>query len=220
MLEQLMQAAEHLFLEKGVAGTSVNDLAQAIGVTRTALYHYISGKEELLEHLVRGFSLETAEQLRGIAGSTQRSAATRLRECIIAMTVRVAKNPQRFRLLLTSEYAFPQELARQHLAARRQTFHTLSGLVKQAIAEGTCRPIDPELAALTLAGVSNWVAFWFPRRNSADLTAERVAEYLADIALRGIMNPRSIEGEAGIPHALTLLREDVQRLEQLLNTDK
>src|SRR5699024_7745720 len=140
--------------------------------------------------------------------------------CIIAMAVRVAKSPRRFRLLLTSEFAFPSPLAEQHLAARRQTFHILSGLVKEAITDGTCRPIDPDLAALTLAGVANWIAFWFPRHNAAELTPTGVAEYLADIALSGLLNPRAREGQTGIPQALTLLREDVQRLEQLLNTSK
>lgn len=218
VLEQLMQAAERLFVQKGVGGTSVNELAQAIGVTRTGLYHYISGKEELLEYLVRGFSMETADQVQEIADNKDENAAARLRECVVAMAIRVAKNPQRFRLLLVCEGAFPDELAKQHRAARRRTFHTLSGLITQAVEEGICRPIDPELGALTLAGVANWVAFWFPLRHSTNQTPEHVAQYLADIALEGLFNSRAADGEAGIPQALRLLHEDVHRLEQLFNS--
>lgn len=210
-----MQAAEQLFVRQGVAGTSLQELADAVGLTRTGIYHYISGKDELLELLVRGFTLETAEQLQRLADETDRGAALRLREGVVAMATRVATHPQRFRLLLTSEEAFPEPLAKQHRKARRETLDALSALVSQAIGEGTCRPVDPELAAFSLAGVANWVAFWFPKQRSS-ASPQGIGEQLADIALGGIFSARAVDPAAGVPQALALLKEDVQRLEHML----
>ena len=215
VLEQLMQAAERLFGRQGVAGTSLQELADAVGLTRTGIYHYISGKDELLEHLVRGFTLEAAEQLQRLVAETDRSAMQRLREGVVAMATRVATHPQRFRLLLTSEEAFPEPLAKQHRKARRTTLESLSALVSQAIGEGTCRPVDPELAAFALAGVANWVAFWYPRQGST-ASAEDVAEQISDIALNGLVSGRGSGAENAIPQALAFLKEDVERLEHLL----
>jgi hypothetical protein len=80
------------------------------------------------------------------------------------------------------------------------------------------KPVDPELTAFALAGVSNWVAFWYPRTDSQDSPHE-VAEALADIALGGIANTRGeATGDNAVPHALSLLREDVARLEHLIGT--
>lgn len=210
-----MQAAERLFARQGVAGTSLQELADAVGLTRTGIYHYISGKDELLEHLVRGFTLETAEQLQALAAEADRGAADRLRDGVIAMATRVAAHPQRFRLLLTSEEAFPEPLAKQHRKARRATLDAMSSLVSQAIGEGSARPVDPELAAFSLVGVANWVAFWFPRQHST-ASPESVAAELADVALGGVLTGRGSASENAIPQALAFLKEDVQRLEHLL----
>jgi len=98
---QLMEAAERLFVQQGVAGTSLQDLADAIGLTRTSVYHYVRNKDEMLEALVRDFTLETAEDLRRLAADTGSPAIDRLREAIRNTAFKVAQNPRRFRLILT-----------------------------------------------------------------------------------------------------------------------
>jgi AcrR family transcriptional regulator len=69
VMGQLMEAAERLFAQHGVAGTTLQDLADAVGLTRTGVYHYVKGKDEMLEVLIRGFTVETAEDLRRLAAS-------------------------------------------------------------------------------------------------------------------------------------------------------
>jgi AcrR family transcriptional regulator len=216
VLEQLMVAAETLFARQGVGGTSLQELAEAVGLTRTGIYHYVKGKDELLEYLVRGFTLVTAKEVQALAADTSRPALPRLRDAVIAMAVRVAEHPQRFRLLLTSEEAFPPGLAKQHRQARRTTFAALSSLVAQGIADGSANPVDADVTAFALAGVANWVAFWYPHTGD-ERSPREIAETLADIALGGIADTRGqVAGDAAVPHALSLLREDVTRLEHLL----
>src|SRR4051812_22383723 len=82
VMGQLMEAAERLFAQKGVAGTSIQDLADAVGLTRTGIYHYVKGKDQMLEELVRGFTVETAEDLRRLADATNAPAYERLREAV------------------------------------------------------------------------------------------------------------------------------------------
>ena len=219
VLEQLMDAAETLFVRQGVAGTSLQELAEAVGLTRTGVYHYVSGKEELLEHLVRGFSLAAANEIQALADDVDRDAGVRLREAAIAMAARVAAHPQRFRLLLTSEEAFPPNLARQHRRARRKTLAAMSSLVSQGIKDGSIKPVDPELTAFALAGVANWVAFWYPRHEpAAQQTPQQVATALTDIALNGILTgAKEPSGEHAVSQAMAVLHEDLQRLQHLLD---
>ncbi|MDT5198708.1 MAG: hypothetical protein QOH34_230 [Mycobacterium sp.] len=217
VMGQLMEAAERLFAEKGFAGTSLQELADAVGLTRTGIYHYISGKDALLEELVRGFTVETAQELRSLASASGRPAVDRLREGVYDMAVRVARHPQRFRLLLNSEGGLTDTVGKQYRKARRDTLTSLHTLVSASIDEGDCRPVDPELAAFALAGVSNWVAFWYPRRDgAASQTPDAVARQLADIALGGLLSRRT-DDSGGVAHALDLLREDVARLDHLLS---
>lgn len=212
-----MEAAEQLFARQGVAGTSLQELAEAIGLTRTGIYHYIRGKEELLEILVRGFTLHTAQDMQRLAKPDSRPAIDRLREGVTDMALTVARNPQRFRLLLTSEGALPEPLAEQHLQARRQTLLSLTDLVSQAVKEGSCRPVDAELAAFSLLGVANWIAFWYPRHSGAgSATPELLVTGMVDIALGGLVAKRAPSGSDSVPYVVGLLREDLDRLESML----
>ncbi|WP_297835931.1 TetR/AcrR family transcriptional regulator, partial [Pseudomonas sp.] len=126
VMNQLMEAAERLFAQKGVAGTSLQELAEAVGLTRTGIYHYVKGKDEMLETLVRGFTLETARDLERLTSADTGTAIERLREGVTNMACKVAQHPQRFRLLLTSEGAFPEALAKQYRTARKRTLAALT----------------------------------------------------------------------------------------------
>jgi AcrR family transcriptional regulator len=217
---QLMEAAERLFARQGFAGTSLQELADAVGLTRTGVYHYFNGKEEMLAALVRGFTVETADDVRRLADSRGALPFERLSEAVTNMIERVALHPQRFRLLLTSESAFPEALAAQYLKARRDTLRALTGLVSQCISAGTCRPVDPELAAFSLLGASNWVAFWYPRRDGiGSKTPRELAQSLADVALGGLLDKRAADGHDGVQHVLGLLREDLDRLNHMLKPE-
>jgi AcrR family transcriptional regulator len=217
VIDQLMVAAERLFARQGVAGTSLQQLADEVGLTRTGIYHYVRGKDELLETLVRGFTLETARDLETLRADTDRPALERLREGVMHMARRVAEHPQRFRVLLTSEGAFPEAIAKQHRRARRRTLAALTDLISGAIREGSCRPVEPQLAAFSLLGVANWVAFWYPRAEGvAALVPEEVAERLTDIALEGLIVERAAKDGDGVSHVISLLREDLSRLERMI----
>jgi AcrR family transcriptional regulator len=220
VMNRLMEAAEQLFARKGVAGTSLQELAEAVGLTRTGIYHYIRNKDELLDTLVKGFTLPTSQDVQRLAQPDSRPAIDRLREAVTNMALIVALHPQRFRLLLTSEGALPEPLAEQHLQARRQTLASLKDLISQAIKEGSCRPVDAELAAFSLLGVSNWVAFWYPRHSGAGAaTPELLAAGLTDIALGGLVAKRAPSGTEGIPYMVGLLREDLDRLETMIKSE-
>lgn len=216
ILDQLLDAAEGLFARQGVAGTSLSELADAIGLTRTGVYHYVKGKDELLEHLVRGFTLETADKLTDLAGEVSRPADVRLREGVSSMAKRIAEHPRRFRLLLTSEDSFPEAIAKQHRAARRATLDAMITLIDQVKAEGGARPVDTRLAAFALLGVTNWMAFWYQADQVGDRTPQQVADLLTSIALDGVFSQRadSVDSLKGV---VALLHEDVDRLSQFVD---
>ena len=70
--DQIKNAAAGMFLANGIANTSLGDIATALGVTRTALYHYYKSKDELLVALIR----ECAADARHILDAHRRPAAT------------------------------------------------------------------------------------------------------------------------------------------------
>jgi AcrR family transcriptional regulator len=217
VIEQLMEAAEHLFARKGVAGTSLQELAAAIGLTRTSLYHYVRNKDEMLAMLVEGFTFETADDMRRLADDVDRPAVDRLREGIGSLVRRVAENPRRFRLILTSESQFPEDLGKRYRKARRETSGAVVDLVAQGIREGSLRTTDPEMAAFGLIGAANWVAFWYPRPSGpGSRSPEVIAAEIADNVVKGLSVDGGRQGGTDVGQVVGQLEEDLGRLKHLL----
>jgi len=73
---EILTAAARIFREKGYHGTSVQDIAEAVGLLKGSLYHYIRSKEQLLARLFEGALEDTIRDLESIAhrreGATER----------------------------------------------------------------------------------------------------------------------------------------------------
>jgi AcrR family transcriptional regulator len=63
----LIMVARHLFAERGYAGTATEEIVQAAGVTRGALYHHFRDKQDLFEAVYRDLQDELRERIRGAA---------------------------------------------------------------------------------------------------------------------------------------------------------
>jgi len=216
--QEILERAAALFAERGFSDTSLQDVAQALQISRTALYHYVGGKDELLETLVRGLTLETEQSLAQIAADDALDPVAKLSAALRSMATRIANNPARFRLLLVSEGSLPEPLVGEHRQSRRRILRHLQGIVHAGIEAGRFRSVDERVAALGLLGMCNWVAFWYVPGRPRSATAEQVADELAALGVASlrVADDRAPTGEAGVRHAVALLREDVDYLQRML----
>jgi AcrR family transcriptional regulator len=217
---RILEEAAALFAERGVSGTSLQEVADALDISRTALYHYIGGKEELLETLVSGLSRTTADNLEKIAADRKLEPPEKLQAAIRDMVVRIANNPARFRLLLLSEGTLPDALASEHRKARRRSLDALLKIIREAIGSGALRPVEEHVAAFSVLGMCNWVAWWYRSDRENGLGPDQIADALAEIGLEGLRSPKDRGAPAGadaIGHAIHLLRQDLGFLEQTLD---
>ncbi len=159
---QMYEQAARLFAERGFAGTSLQDIADAMGITRPALYYYVKSKDDLLAKLVTEITEGPAADMRAVAERTDLDPVGKLRAIARLIAVRQASQPVRFRLLVLSEAELPDELARAHERGRRAVLKTLSEVIDGGVVSGQFRPVDPRVAALGVLGLCNWVAWWIP----------------------------------------------------------
>lgn len=212
---QILERAAALFAERGFANTSLQEVADALEISRPALYHYIRSKDDLLAALVHGITQQTAASLGKIAGEHELDPLQKLDRAIRDMVRRIAENPARFRLLVASEEMLPAPLAAEHREARRLALHHLSDIVHSGIDAGQLRPADPAIAAFAILGMCNWVAQWYSAEREGAPPPERVADELAAIGIAGL----SAEGSAtvagaGVAGAFARLRQDIDDLER------
>lgn len=215
MENQIFEQATRLFGERGFAGTSLQDVADAMGMSRPALYYYVKSKDELLAKLVTEITEGPAAEMRSVADRTDLDSVGKLRAIARLIVVRRATQPARFRLLIHSEAELPAELAAAHESGRKAVLTTLTAVVDDGIVAGQLRPVDPRVAALAILGQCNWVAWWFhpDGRDSVD----GIADQLADMAVAALRRQDAADFDAQGPVAVVAsLRQNLDHLERLL----
>lgn len=214
--KQIMQHATALFAKKGFAGTSLQDIADAMGLTRPALYHYVANKDELLARLVTEITEEPAVILAGINKRTDLGPVDKLHAMAEAIALHQAAAPDRFRLLIRSEAELPEHLSKTYEQSRRRVLKEFISVLRAGIDAGSFRPVDPRIASLGIIGMLNWMAWWYQPDTEAN--AKSVANQLADMAIQSVLQ----EGDTGQfvdgpARAISLLRQNIDYLEQQLN---
>jgi AcrR family transcriptional regulator len=171
--DAVLTAAVRLFNERGYDATSMFDIAESLGITKSSVYHHISGKEQLLQMAMdRALDglFDVAEEVRNL----DMPALDRL-ERLIRRSVLVLAD--RFEFVTVLLRVRGNTAVEQHaLARRRELDAVVTELVKQAQAEGDVRPdVEPATAARLLLGMVNSLTEWYkPRPGGADAIADAV----------------------------------------------
>ncbi len=184
-LEGLLAVSVDVFTRKGYDGTTMEDLSERLGISKSAIYHHVSGKGELLElALSRGLD-ELEAAARRSATLENVSPIDRL-EYLLRESVRVLMAQKPFvTLLLRVRGNTPVE--RAALERRRAFDRYVADLVREAAQDGSVRPgFDPGVAARLLFGMVNSLVEWV-RPQPGDLDgADRLADMLCMLAFDGL----------------------------------
>jgi AcrR family transcriptional regulator len=179
-LESLLGVAVEVFNERGYDGTSMEDLSRRLGIAKSAIYHHVQRKEQLLQ-LALDRALGGLGAVVARARALDGTAMARL-ELLVHGSVEVLERELPYVTLLLRVRG-NTEVERSALERRRQFDRYAASLVRQAERDGDIRPdIDPAVTARLLFGMVNSVAEWYrPGHGGAD-----VASALSAIAFDGL----------------------------------
>jgi AcrR family transcriptional regulator len=213
--EQMIDIAAQLFDSKGYANTSINDIARAIGLGRSAVYHYFRNKEEILAALVESEALTPSHRLMELAGQHDLTPAERLRRAIVDGINRRLSSGSRFILLARLEAQIPEELGPLYNKGRRDIYDFYVKCIVDGIAAGEFREVDAKVAAFAVIGMANWTSRWYSP--SGPRTPVEIGEIIADMALHSLTaRDGVVTNDNGVRNALKGLREQVDWLERNL----
>ncbi|MFF0270675.1 TetR/AcrR family transcriptional regulator [Kribbella sp. NPDC004536] len=213
---RIIMEATRLFAERGFAGTSLKDIAEATGLTRPALYHYVRSKEDILAKLVTELAELPAQALRAVNAEKKLTPPQRLRQMAFAVALLQATGPAKFQLLIRSEADLPPDLVKRYAESRRKVLREFVGVIDAGIAAGVFRAVDPRIAALSIIGQCNWVAWW--HHDGTPEENERVADQLADLAVASVLAADDVHAEDNPRRrALARLRRELDYLEQVID---
>jgi AcrR family transcriptional regulator len=181
-LESLLDVAVATFNERGYDATSMEELATRLGVTKSAIYHHVPGKVELLR-LALDRALDALFAVTEEPGATSGPAIERL-EHVVRGSVRVLAAELPFvTLLLRVRGNSPVEQAA--LQRRRRFDRVVTDLVRAAEEEGDVRPdVDPAVTSRLLFGTVNSLTEWY--RPDGGQSADDLADALVVTTFQGL----------------------------------
>lgn len=181
-LDSLLDIAVAVFNERGYDATSMDELAARLGITKSAIYHHVSSKVELLR-LALDRALDALFAVTAEPGATSGPAIDRL-EHVVRGSVRVLTEQLPFvTLLLRVRGNSPVEEAA--LRRRREFDRIVTDLVRAAEEEGDVRPdVDPAVTSRLLFGTVNSLTEWY--RPDGGLSADDLADALVATTFQGL----------------------------------
>lgn len=181
---EILRAGARVFREQGYANTSLLDVAEAVGISRSTLYYYIGTKEDLLAEILEAPLVDMTRGMQALA-ALDLPAAERLRQAILLQM-------RAFEEYFPEMFVFLAE--RLHIGRRttvirsnaREYGEALVGIIEAGQRTGEFRrDLDPQVAMLGILGMANWTHRWY--QPAGRLTLTQIGEQFAAMILQGLV---------------------------------
>jgi TetR/AcrR family transcriptional regulator, cholesterol catabolism regulator len=185
--DELASTAARLFAERGYHGTSMGDLAEAMGVQKASLYSLTPSKQDLLYRAMREGADAFHAGLDAIPDDVPAIERIRL---ALRSHLRVVAEQLDVATVFTREWRYLEGAQRDEILAERRRYEErLRGLFQEGVETGELRSdLDVGATALLVLSAANWAYTWLtPGRDTGEL-ADRFTAILVD-GIRGYATP-------------------------------
>ena len=170
----ILRAAARVFRRRGIAAAGMREIAEQAGLSPGNLYHYFSGKDEILLFCQE----RTLERMLAAVDAARGTATERLRAVLRAHVHCMLDELEGATAHLDVE-ALPQKLRAAMIEKRDAYERAVRGIVAEAMPRG-----DAALVTRAMLGAVNWTARWY--RPDGTQGPEEIAETLSDYLVKGL----------------------------------
>ena len=185
--EAFLLAATRLINERGYRGASVQRIASELNVTKGSFYHHLDAKDELVAACYQR-SFDTIAEAQADADAAGGSHWQRLAST--AATLLDVQFSERGPLLRTTAlHGLPPRVRTAMVNRSNRIARRYAGTISDGIAEGSCRPVDAEIAAQAIMAMQN--AAFDLRKWAASMPRDRAIAMYASTVLFGLFDDRA-----------------------------
>ncbi|MFJ8887344.1 TetR/AcrR family transcriptional regulator [Streptomyces sp. NPDC102402] len=182
--QRLLAAATRLFAEQGYDRTSVQEIVEAAGVTKGALYHYFGSKEDLLQEVYARVLRLQQERLDAFANA-EAPIERRLRDAAADVVVTTIDNLDDASIFFRSMHHLSPEKNKQVRLERRRYHERFRSLIEEGQRAGVFSSATPaDLVVDYHFGSIHHLSTWYSPEGQ--LTQREVADHLADLLLKAL----------------------------------
>jgi AcrR family transcriptional regulator len=179
--ERILEEAVKLFYERGFTGTTLDDIAAELGVTKPFIYTHFRSKTELLAALCKP-TIELSLGAVTQAASGPGSPTERLYRAIAGFTEVVLSRQANIAIYFREEKNLSPEALGEINGLRKKFDRVLSKLLAEGVAAGEFDVRDVSLTALAIGGMISWAYTW--HRPEGRLAIDDMCERMAELALQ------------------------------------
>jgi AcrR family transcriptional regulator len=167
----------------------MKDIADAVGLTKAGIYHYILGKEDLLFQIM-GFAMDMVDEDVIAPAQQIGDAEQRLRTIVERHAKRILEVGGAVTIILEEMAALTPAHRRIIRGRKRAYFDLVRKTIEQLEAEGKLRAVSPTVATFSLFGMITWISRWY--RSDGKLSPEETLRDFVEIAIHAVL--RSADG--------------------------
>ncbi len=185
-LREICRIAARVFYEKGYDGASMQDIAQAVHLTKAGLYHHVGSKDRLLFEIMN-YGMDILDETVVEKAKSIEDPRERLRQTIIGhIDLIVCARDLEITVILHENRSLRGPLLRKINARKKAYIHYLEDLIAK-VQEGAGGKvlISPRVAAFALLGIVNWLYQWYHVEGPVK-EAELANDYV-DFFFRGLL---------------------------------
>lgn len=182
----ILREASRLFYERGYQGTTMDDIATHLNVTKPFLYSQFENKAELLYVICQG---GMAELLKTIDDLLQLDIgpAAKLREIVAGIATTIIEKQANVAVYFReAKHLTPQQANAIH-RKMKEFDRKMEKLLQDGVAAGVFQVRDPALTSLAISGMMSWMFSWY--RPQGRLSVEQLREGFVELAARMVVEP-------------------------------
>jgi AcrR family transcriptional regulator len=189
---RIRRTAARLFATSGYNATGIQEISDAVGLGRGALYHHIGNKEQLLFEIMTANVIGVVEEAEALL-LEQLSAEEKVYRLSAAMMATVAENLAEWTVFFREINTLSGALRREALSWRARFEDVWVAVINQGVSEGVFRECDP-IAIKGILGLHNYAYVWI--RPNGRLSPSDISSVFCDLLLSGLRRQESVSGSA------------------------
>lgn len=182
--DAIVAKAAELYGQRGFLGSSIADLAEACGMSKSLLYHYFSSKEDILFEIMDGHVTALGKIAANVRDETDpQRRLFRLTEEFMQLYVPASN---RHKVLLNDLDKLPPQRRKIVVAEQRLLLDAVDAILVELSATLANNPRERRAAIMIYFGMINWTHTWFDPKGALD--TNEIAKLSVNIFLKGVLN--------------------------------
>lgn len=159
--EQILRSASSLFAERGYSGASIRDIAKAVGISSSTMYHHFVNKQAILGEILVEFMVSFNAAALPVLRDQSRPPAQRIAD-MVGLTIRMGdKHRSELRFGRPLRYALAPDQTAAVIGMQREVNDAVRDVVEQGCAAGDFDVADASISTMAVLDMLNGVREWF-----------------------------------------------------------